>query len=189
MSFTNKAPAVAAELPTLSPGQLARARSGEFQAFEPVYRAFARPVFNLAVRLCGTAEAGDVMQETFVTAHLKIAQYRGEGSFWGWLRRIAVNHCLMRLRSAQRWSDEEPAAQATGLDLPARLDLEEAFRRLPAMARTVVWLHDVEGMTHREIAALTGRTTSFSKSQLSRAHRRLRRQLGHEGDPCSTRAM
>ena len=98
MSFPDQPPAAAAEAPTLSPGQLARARSGEFQAFEPVYRAFARPVFNLAARLCGAAEADDVMQETFVTAHLKIAQYRGDGPLWGWLRRIAVNHCLMRLR-------------------------------------------------------------------------------------------
>jgi RNA polymerase sigma-70 factor (ECF subfamily) len=44
----------------------------------------------------------------------------------------------------------------------------------------VVWLHDVEGYTHDEIAALMGKTTSFSKSQLARAHQRLRRWLGEE---------
>lgn len=61
---------------------------------------------------------------------------------------------------------------------------------LPALSRAVVWLHDVEGYTHADIGFALGRTPSFSKSQLARAHRRLRGLLGEpaevgEGVPCT----
>jgi RNA polymerase sigma-70 factor (ECF subfamily) len=58
---------------------------------------------------------------------------------------------------------------------------------LPPLTRTVVWLHDVEGYTHAEIARLTGRTVSFSKSQLARAHQRLRELLDPKSEslPCT----
>ncbi len=55
--------------------------------------------------------------------------------------------------------------------------LERALASLPALTRSVVWLHDVEGYTHHEIGRLFGRTTAFSKSQLARAHVRLRNLL------------
>ena len=60
------------------------------------------------------------------------------------------------------------------------MDLDAALADLPAVGRTVVWLHDVEGYTHKEIAGLMGKTESFSKSQLSRAYQRLRPMLGAE---------
>jgi RNA polymerase sigma-70 factor (ECF subfamily) len=62
------------------------------------------------------------------------------------------------------------------------MDLEAALERLSDTGRAVVWLHDVEGYTHDEIAGMMGKTPSFSKSQLSRAHQRLRRWLGEGGD-------
>src|SRR2546422_397666 len=61
--------------------------------------------------------------------------------------------------------------------VPAQIDLERAFERLSETSRAVVWLHDVEGYTHEEIAEQMGKTVSFSKSQLARAHVRLRRML------------
>ena len=60
--------------------------------------------------------------------------------------------------------------------------LDAALASLPAVARTVVWLHDVEGFTHKEIAQLMGRSESFSKSQLSRAYQRLRPLLAARVD-------
>ncbi len=57
------------------------------------------------------------------------------------------------------------------------LDLDAALANLSVVSRTVVWLHDVEGFTHKEIAALMGKTESFSKSQLSRAYQRLKPML------------
>jgi len=65
-------------------------------------------------------------------------------------------------------------------DTALRMDLEAALERLGETSRAVVWLHDVEGYTHDEIAAMMGKTASFSKSQLARAHVRLRVWLGEE---------
>jgi RNA polymerase sigma-70 factor (ECF subfamily) len=65
-------------------------------------------------------------------------------------------------------------------DTHLRMDLEAALERLSETSRAVVWLHDVEGYTHEEIAEMMGKTPSFSKSQLARAHARLRRWLGEE---------
>ncbi len=65
--------------------------------------------------------------------------------------------------------------------VPVQIDLERAFERLSETSRAVVWLHDVEGYTHEEIAEQMGKTVSFSKSQLARAHARLRGMLDDEG--------
>jgi RNA polymerase sigma-70 factor (ECF subfamily) len=111
------------------------------------------------------------------------------------VRSIAVSRCLMHLRSpwqrSRRWlagpfdTDDGATAAAPTLepqpphaaDGSEAIDLERALARLPGTSRAVVWLHDVEGYTHAEIGALFGATASFSKSQLARAHERLRAEL------------
>jgi RNA polymerase sigma factor (sigma-70 family) len=116
----------------------------------------------------------------------RLAEFRGEAPLGAWLRQIAISKCLMFLRSP--WhrarlhleSDGETAlAHGLGtLITPAPaaegLDVEKALASLPPTARAVVWLYEVEGYTHEEIGRLFGRSISFSKSQLSRAHVRLR---------------
>jgi RNA polymerase sigma-70 factor (ECF subfamily) len=161
---------------------VARAQTGDTAALEALYRAFESPVYNLARRICRTAEdAEDVLQETFFEVCRSIGRYRGDGSLWGWVRTIASSKALMRLRrNRYRDTDDlEDDAPATGRqDYHLRMDLEAALERLPEMSRAVVWLHDVEGYTHEEIAGMMGKTVSFSKSQLARAHTRLRTWLG-----------
>jgi len=166
---------------------VARAKSGDLEALEAVYRAFETPVYNLAWRILRSPEdAEDVLQETFLEVVRSIKQYRAEGHLWGWIRQIAASKALMRIRRNQVRAtatlDEGSAATpAAAGALSARLDLERAFERLTETSRAVVWLHDVEGYTHEEIAELMGKTVSFSKSQLARAHARLRRMLGPPG--------
>jgi len=133
--------------------------------------------------------AEDVLQETFIEVLSKIDSFRGDSGFGFWVRRIAVNKCLMLLRSSwivRRSPDavpEESANDHTAEHLESRAALEIALASLSPTARIVVWLHDVEGYTHREIAESMGKTTSFSKSQLARAHERLRELLGrHAAD-------
>jgi RNA polymerase sigma factor (sigma-70 family) len=163
---------------------VARARSGDPAAFEALYRAFESPVYNLARRICRTTEdAEDVLQETFFEVCRSITQFRGEGSLWGWIRTITASKALMRLRrnkyrDGDELPDEFPSARRE--DTALRMDLEAALERLGETSRAVVWLHDVEGYTHEEIAGMMGKTASFSKSQLARAHVRLRRWLGEE---------
>jgi len=165
---------------------LARARAGDLTALEQVYRAYESPVYNLARRICRTVEdAEDVLQETFFEVCRSVHQFRGEGSLWGWIRTIAASKALMRLRrNKYRDADEldeefhRPLNRQESGGL--RMDLEAALERLSETSRAVVWLHDVEGYTHEEIAGMMGKTVSFSKSQLARAHQRLRRWLGEE---------
>jgi RNA polymerase sigma factor (sigma-70 family) len=152
-----------------------RAGLGDAEAFEALYREHEGAVFALASRLCGPgAEAEDVLQETFLEAAKSLARYRGEGPLAGWLKRICASKALMRMRSARRFGDGARDEAGAPLPLDARLDLEPALARLPSAARAVVWLHDVEGYTHTEIASLMGLSESYSKSQLSRAHSKLR---------------
>ena len=174
--------------------QLAKAKRGDLEALEGLYRVYADPVTNLARRICRSAhEAEEVVQETFMEMVRSVRSYRGDGAFGAWLRRITVSKALTSHRSKRRRAETEsrPAAEA---DCPAefpsavdgtigwqKFDLEKALAILPDEARVVVWLFDVEGMTHREIAALFGRSTSFSKSRLSRAHARLRELLSSTG--------
>ena len=168
---------------------LARARAGERAAFEQLYRWFERPVFNLALRIGGDREeAAEVLQETMLKVLGKIGEFRGrQGSpFWGWLRQIAVNEALMRLRSQRRFAndvvlEDDGAHVADPGPLPAAAAdaavLTRALNHLPSATRSVLWLYHAEGYTHEEIAALMQRTPSFSKSQLARGSRRLRELL------------
>ena len=162
---------------------VARAQAGDEAALEALFRAFETPVYNLVRRMLRRPEdAEDVLQETFLEVVRNIKQYRGEGHLWGWIRRIASTKALMRIRRDHvretESLDVEPGKP--GMHIGANLDLERAFEVLSETSRAVVWLHDVEGYTHDEIAGMMSRTPSFSKSQLARAHQRLRRWLGEE---------
>lgn len=172
---------------------LARMRRGEPEAFGQIYRWFERPVFTLALRICGEREqAADVLQDTMLKVIDRIGEFRGrsgaeDGSpFWGWLRQIAVNEALMALRRRRRpGEDNDHLDDVDAIDErtpppPAAADaarLQRALEALPANTRTVLWLYHAEGYTHDEIAALMQRTASFSKSQLARGGRRLRELL------------
>jgi len=165
---------------------LARARRGEAAAFEQLYRSFERPVFTLALRLTGRREeAQDVLQETMIKLLDRIAGFRGDSPFWGWLRQIAVNEALMLLRRRGRLLAEgefdEAALSDTEQMLPPRAAdaaiLGRALASMPGATRSVLWLYHAEGYTHEEIAAAMGKSPSFSKSQLARGTRRLRALL------------
>ncbi len=166
---------------------VARAKAGDEEALEALFRAFETPVYNLARRMLRHSEdAEDVLQETFLEVLRSIKHYRGDGPLWGWVRRIAASKALMRIRREQlrvtQVLDDDAGARPP-LPVGARIDLERAFERLSQTSRAVVWLHDVEGYTHEEIAEMMDRSVSFSKSQLARAHARLRGLLaaGPEG--------
>ena len=163
---------------------LAGARRGDVGACEKIYRMYQRPVYTVAFRICGCREtAQEVMQETFITTFRRIGQFRGEAPFWGWLRKVAVNHAISALRKLpkveivefedyQAWNPGEQERIALAMDL------EKALQELSDEDRTIVWLHDVEGYKHREIAGLFGKTESFSKTRLARARQRLQKLIG-----------
>ena len=176
-----------------------RAARGDARAHEILYRAFASPVYSLCLRFTRVpANAEDLVQETFIEVMRSIKQFRGEAAIGSWIRRIAVTKALMFLRSAwtarsqslaDNWDDMTPgdaASHGISRHPDDAMDLDAALADLPSVSRAVVWLHDVEGFTHKEIAAAMGKTESFSKSQLSRAYQRLRPVLDASGDEPGT---
>ena len=192
-------------------GLIAGARDGTESACARLYTALAPSTFGLIRRIVGPrAIAEDLFQDTMMTVYEHLADYRGDGPFGGWVRRIAVSKCLMYLRSPWHRARIEIAARGERPDFggeyggeheaaelrgpvaqalpPECLDVERALASLSPTARAVVWLYEVEGYSHQEIAQSFGRTVSFSKSQLARAHRRLREWFDPKDvrQPCTT---
>jgi len=173
---------------------LRRAAAGDRVAQKLLYEQLAGPMFALARRvLRDRALAEDAFQDSMIAVLRHLPGWRGEAPFGAWARQITLNHCLAQLRSpwhkARRalhdWvgdADEPDELTQPGADLPLAeiMDLERALAQLGDTPRTVLWLHDVEGLTHEEIGAAFGRTVSFSKSQLARAHALLRSQLADD---------
>ena len=174
-------------------GIVKRAARGDVRAHEIIYRAFSSPVYSMCLRFTRVpAHAEDLVQETFVEIIRNIRAFRGEAPLGSWIRRIAVTKSLMFLRSAwhkrgQSLDDDfeevtEGNAVSHGISSHPEhaIDLDAALAKLSSVSRAVVWLHDVEGFTHKEIAGFMGKSESFSKSQLSRAYQRLRPFLEEE---------
>ncbi len=164
-----------------------RAKSGDLDALERIYRAYEGVVYSVARRICRTPEeAEEVLQETFLEICRSMRRFRGTapGSLTAWVKRVASSKALIRIRY-EKYRDteelvEDVKAGRKDQDVTVSIDLETALQQLSDTARAVVWLHDVEGYTHEEIAEMMNKTVSFSKSQLSRAHARLRKMLGEE---------
>ena len=164
-----------------------RCRRGELGAFETLYRQHSGRLFSLAVRMLGNpADAEDLLQEIFLSAHRKLESFRGESALGTWLYRLAMNQILDHVRSrAARTSqmtdgldDATLLADASGHRLAdraiARVDLERALAELPEGCRAAFVLHDVEGLEHREVSEVLGIAEGTSKSQVHKARLRLR---------------
>jgi RNA polymerase sigma-70 factor (ECF subfamily) len=159
---------------------------------EAVYHRYKRRVFALAARIAGPGEAEEVAQEAFIRIFRGLPRFRGESALGTWIYRLAVNaalsHRARRLPVAEAIdaaAAAEAEAEAKGPpvdgDAVLRARLERGLARLPAGYRTVIVLHDVEGLEHEEIAAVLGCHVGTSKSQLHKARAKLRAILAAEG--------
>ena len=161
-----------------------RAASGDFRAFERLYRAHVGRINALSRRMLSPDEAPEATQDVFVRAWQKIALFRGESAFGTWLYRVAVNVLLARRQVLKLERDrtvDDEGVMETLAGRPGQSDLsmdfEVAIERLPTGARQVFVLHDVEGYKHEEIAEFLGVTTGTTKAQLHRARMILRTHL------------
>jgi RNA polymerase sigma-70 factor (ECF subfamily) len=163
---------------------VARARAGDTRAFERIYRRHAARIHGLTRRMMGVEWADELTQDVFVRAWEKLGTFRGEAAFGTWLYRLAINVVLTRRAwlgtQRRRLDDQEETLNV----IPARpamtdlgMDFETAMERLPAGAREVFVLHDVEGYKHEEIAGMLGVTSGTTKAQLHRARMMLRKHL------------
>ena len=163
-----------------------KARRGDRAAFDRLYRLHSAAVYTLAVRLTGVpATAEDITQDTFLKMLQFVGGFRDGMPLRPWLKRVAANAAIDRLRRDRHHLLDELDAQHADGHAAAPGGAAEAdglLRRLAPLARTLVWLHEMEGWTHAELAARFRRSPSWSKSIVSRALARLRDELGpHTG--------
>ncbi len=173
--------------PPAAVGELvAAARDGSESAFRSLYEGSVDRVYALCLRLAADpALAEELTQDVFVRAWEKLDTFRGESAFSTWLHRLAVNVALTERRArGRREARVSLGSDLANLDRPARIaapgirmDLERAIASLPAGARAVFVLHDIEGYQHEEIAEMSGVAAGTSKAQLFRARRLLREML------------
>jgi len=163
---------------------IALAASGDAEAFERLYRRHVARVNALARWLVGGSDVDDAVQEVFIRVWQKLGTFAGQSAFGTWLHRVAVNALLRRRETLgkhrARHTEDELAlgsAPAPARHPELRLAIERAVDGLPAGAREVFVLHDMEGYKHEEIGEMLGIDPGTSRSQLHRARMLLRRVL------------
>lgn len=160
---------------------------GDERALRQLWSRYAPHIDAVVRRLAGDPDlAADIAQDVWIQIFRALRTFRGDSQFSTWAHRIAVNRTLNALRRVRRMERLEVEIEDDSVvveDDPDRgflaASIEEAAQRLPAGARTVFLLHDVEGFTHEDIARELGITTGASKSQLFKARAKLRRLLAH----------
>jgi len=159
-------------------------RSGDRTSQEGLYRLYRTRVYNLVLRISGEQDAEELCQEVFIKIFKNIGKFRGDSAIGTWIYRLAVNAALThvtrkpREKSLDDCAWEEPAAPMTLRDPRLRERIEGALTALPGGYRAVMVLHDVEGLSHEEIADILGSSISTSKSQLFKARQKMRELLG-----------
>ena len=172
------------------------ARRGDRNAFNELVRSTYRDIYSLAYRLTGNRDdAGDVVQDAYVRAYRAIRRFRGDSSFSTWMYRITSNCASTHLSRRTRQRTEELSNDAPIVDLRPEQDpslraeaavlrhhIDRAIRSLPERLRQVVVLRDLHDLSHSEIAAELGITTSAAKVRLHRARQRLHTMLNRTAD-------
>lgn len=166
---------------------VAACRRGEQRAMEALYHQYKRRVFGLCHRIAGTGDAEEVAQEVFVRVFRGLGSFRGDSALGTWIYRLAVNAALSHVarRGKRTEVGDEVLDTVAGPDdvrrdprLSERVEL--AMARLPAGYRAILVLHDIEGLSHEECAAILDCRVGTSKSQLHKARGKMRELLGPE---------
>lgn len=162
-------------------GCLKRDRAAQQQLFD----LYASKMYAICYRYVKHAmEAEDVLVVAFTKIFDRIDQFKGEGSFEGWIRKVVVNEALTHLRKARTMyletelqaADREPDYDQMSDHLEAE-DLLKMIQELPAGYRIVFNMYAIDGYSHKEIAEQLGISENTSKSQLSRARVYLQKML------------
>jgi RNA polymerase sigma-70 factor, ECF subfamily len=186
------------DLRTSEPDALAQhvlaAQDGDAEAFDRLVRATYAATYSLAYQLTGNADdANDVAQDTYLRAFRGLARFRGDAAFPTWLYRITVNSAHNLVAKRRRGNtvslddhrqnlhvvdpnpDSDPVARVVAADLKERV--RHSLAGLPALARQVLVLREVEGLTHSAIADRLGITETAAKVRLHRARQKLKADL------------
>ena len=185
---------------------IAELREGDETALAVLVEKYQHIVYRLAMQITQNhADADDVMQETFIKAYRSIHTFRQDATFETWLYRIAVNEALNFVKRRDRRREyafdasaetamdaverhraeeaSDPHVQAEKAELRQRVT--EAVNSLSLKHRTVVHLHEFEGLTHAETAAILNCSEGTVRSRLHYARKKLRTLLKPYVDACA----
>lgn len=161
-------------------------KTGNAKAQQTLYNRYHRAMFRIALRIThDQMEAEDVLQESFVRAFRSLKTFKGDATFGAWLKRIVINTSINHIKKrkaefveleADRFEVAEPEAPAPKPSWSMD-QLRNAISQLPDGYRTVFNLYQIEGYDHKEIGHILNISEATSKSQFSRAKRKLRQML------------
>lgn len=177
---------------------LARAKQGEMLAYDELVRHYQGRIYALVYNMTSNKEdAEDLVQDVFVKAYASLARFEEKSSFYTWVYRIAINRTLNFLKKRQRnpkmslddvdngverdpayvelSARESPFRDATLSELQEKLN--KALMTLSENHRTVVVLHDIQGVPHEEIASMIGCSQGTVRSRLFYARQQLQAEL------------
>lgn len=163
-------------------------KKGDTGSQYKLYGLYSKAMYNLSFRMMNSVvEAEDVLQEAFTEAFLKLKSYKYEASFGAWLKRIVINKCLNKLkkRNIQMIGvDEKDLPDSFEYDDEQNIDYEvdkiiTGVQKLPDGYRVILELYLFEGYDHVEISQILDISVSTSKSQYSRAKKRLKSILNN----------
>ena len=158
-------------------------KNNDTKAQEQLYRLFSSKLFAVCLKYSRNyAEAEDNLQDGFLLIFKKINQYRFEGSFEGWAKRVMVNNVLQKYRTEGIFEiisenmPEEAEVEIEADDIPMEY-LMAIIQQLPDRYRMVFNLYVIDGYSHKEIAAMLNITDGTSKSNLARARMILKEKI------------
>lgn len=165
-----------------------RCKALEPAGFELLYKTYYRVLYGIAMRYSkSTAEAEDILQDSFIKVFNNIQHYQGEGSFEGWLKRIVQNTAINNYRSQLKFSlyvdasdqelllsNDSPEAMFESLEAKEIILL---LNRMPEGYRLILNLYCIDGYSHKDIAEMLGISEGTSKSQLFKAKKYLKSLL------------
>lgn len=157
---------------------------GNSRMQEILYQRFEVKMYYQCLRyIKNTTDTEDVLQEGFIKVFLNLPQYRNEGSFEGWVKKIMTRTALSYLRNNNRYTCHTSLEEAQGIREPnvfdklAEKDITGIVTKLSPGFKKLFILHVIEGYNHREIAEILGCTESSSKSQFYRSRNQLQKIL------------
>ncbi len=175
-----------------------KVQMGHVGAFDQLVQKYREPIFSIIYNLTGNREdASDLTQDTFIKAFQAIARFKGKSSFYTWIYRIAVNTTMTFLKKSRRRrfiNYENINEEVSGSEIVERLTaksrtekgvliqelqekLNDSLQKLSPKHRTVVVLHEIEGLGHAEIAEITKTSVGTVRSRLHYAKQQLQTYL------------
>ena len=175
-----------------------RVQAGNVGAFDQLVQKYREQIFAVIYNMTSNREdASDLTQESFIKAFRAIGRFKGKASFFTWLYKIAINTTVsfLKKRNRRRFiSYENIDEEASGAEIVERLTaknrsekgaliselqekLNDALQKLSLKHRTVVILHEIEGLEHTEIAEITGTSVGTVRSRLHYAKHQLQSYL------------